>query len=459
MVGSTTVGSIASRIDRLPLCRTQYLLAIVTQLFWGIIIANDGLCSRLYPLVWEPAHVMSALQFDGVLFANIGLGILVGEYGGSYLADRFGRKKILIVAAFVDGIFLWPMALTNSFGWLMVWNFLYGIGLGMVLAVNAVYMHEIAPPKTRQRLAMRTQAIAIVIYMLLPGVLGYFWIPSHYQWAIYAMAACSIVILIPLGMLLPESPRWLEAKGRHGEAEAIVAKWESAIERRLGALPAPEPEPPKVVQTEKVPVKEIFQPPYRQRTIILWVCWFFGYAGMVYGYLSFVPTYLTDLGWSPQQLFLFTTILAAPVAAIAFLVIAGLGERFERRNVVAITGLIAAVAFLLLLVVHSVAGVAILVLIASPVGQSPWLFNMYNYTSAAYPTRLRSVGTGWTDGVGHLGSLTAPFVAGPLLVATAASDSYGWILFIALPGALLPALLIRMRGVRQKAMSLEEIAP
>lgn len=453
------VGNIAARIDRLPLCRTQYLLASVTQLFWGVIIANDGLVSRLYPLVWEPAHVLSSLQFDGLLFANIGAGILVGEYGGSYLADRFGRKKILILSALIDGAFLWPVALTNSFGWLIVWNFLYGIGIGMVLAVNAVYLHEIAPPQTRQRLAMRTQVIAIVIFLLLPGVLGFFWIPSHYQWAIYAMAACSIVVLVPLGLMLPESPRWLEAKGRTDEADRIVAKWEATIERRFGTLPAPAPEPPKVVQTEKVPVKEIFQPPYRQRTIILWICWFFGYAGMVYGYLSFLPTYLTDLGWSPEQLFLYSTILAAPVSAIAFLVVAGLGERFERRNIVAICGLIAAVAFLLLLVVHSLAGVAILVLIASPIGQSTWLFNMYNYTSAAYPTRLRSVGTGWTDGVGHLGSLTAPFVAGPLLVATAASGGYGWLLYVAIPGALLPAALIGLRGVRQRAMSLEEIAP
>lgn len=453
-------GNIAARIDRLPLCRTQYLLAAITQLFWGIIIANDGLASRLYPLIWEPRHILSALQFDLVLLTNIGLGILVGEYLGGFLSDRFGRKKVLLLAAAVDGVFLWPIALTSSFGWLLVWNFLYGLGLGMVLGVNAVYLHEIVPPQSRQRLAMRTQIIAIDVYLLLPGLLGLFWIPSHYQWAVFALAAAPILVLLPLGtFVLPESPRWLEAKGRHEEADRIVSGWEESIERRMGPLPPPAEDRNPVVATESVPLRQLLRGSYGRRTVILWVCWFFGYAGMVYGYLSYLPTYLVDKGWSSQELFLVTTILAAPVSAVTFLAAAVLRERVERRTIAMVGGLIAAFAFLLLLLVHDKVGVAALVLIASPVGQTLWLFTMYNYTAAAYPTRLRSVGTGWTDGVGHLGSLTAPLVAGPLFVATAAAGgSWAWILWVALPGALLPALLLQFTGMRQRGATLEELS-
>ena len=136
-----------------------------------------------------------------------------------------------------------------------------------------------------------------------------------------------------------------------------------------------------------------------------------------------------------------------------------LRERVERRTVAMVGGLIAAFAFLLLLLVHDKLGVAALVLIASPVGQTLWLFTMYNYTAAAYPTRLRSVGTGWTDGVGHRGSLTAPLVAGPLFVATAAAGhSWAWILWVAVPGALLPALLLQFTGMRQRGATLEELS-
>jgi MFS family permease len=452
-------GNIAARIDRLPLCRTQYLLAAITQLFWGVIIANDGLVARLYPFIWQPHNILTPLQFDVVLLVNIGVAILVGEYLGGFLSDRFGRKRILLLAAAVDGVFLWPIALTNSFGWLIVWNFLYGLGLGMVLGVNAVYLHEIVPPQARQRVAMRTQVIAIDTYLLLPGLLGFFWIPSHYQWAVFALAAAPILVLIPIGALfLPESPRWLEAKGRSNEADRIVSGWEADMRRRFGPLPEPAAERHPVVATQTVPIRELLRPPYRRRTVILWLCWFFGYTGMTYGYLSYLPTYLVGKGWSSQELFLVTTILAAPVTAATFFVTSAFQERLERRSIAMTGGLIAGVAALLLLVVKANLLVALVVLVVSPIGQTLWLFTMYNYTAAAYPTRLRSVGTGWTDGVGHLGSLTAPVVAGPLFVATAAFNSYAWILWVAIPGALFPALLIGRLGMRQRGGTLEELA-
>jgi hypothetical protein len=74
-----------------------------------------------------------------------------------------------------------------------------------------------------------------------------------------------------------------------------------------------------------------------------------------------------------------------------------LGERYERKNLILLAGTIYAAAFLLLLVVHPIAGVAVISVAETAVG-TLWLFNVYNYTSAAYPTRLRAVGTGWTDG-------------------------------------------------------------
>ena len=221
-------GHIAARIDRLPICRIQYALAGITQIYWGGLIATDAVVARLFPFLWGPLG-MSTLQFSLMLSANIGAGILVGEYLGGFLSDRFGRKKILIASALVDAVFLWPLAYTNTFGVLLVFNFLYAIGMGFMLATNAVYMHEIVPPQGRHKIAMRVQLLTVVV-ILIPTVMAYFWIPAHYRWYIWGLVIIEVA-LTPLGLALPESPRWLEAKGRHEDADKIVSRWEAKIGR------------------------------------------------------------------------------------------------------------------------------------------------------------------------------------------------------------------------------------
>jgi MFS family permease len=452
-------GDIAARIDRLPLTRTQYTYAGITQWFWGIMIAADGMVAGLYPFIWAPKGLITSFQFDLILGANIGVGILIGEYVGGFLSDLIGRKWTLIAAAAVEGLFIWPIALTNSFGWLLLWNLLFALGMGMLLAVHAVYLHELAPPQHRQRLAMRTQAIAPAAAGLLAGVTSYYWIPAHYQWWIYTLSAAPIVLCIPLGLMMPESPRWLEGKGRTEAADRIVTKWETQAESRFGPLPAPNLAQHTVIQTKRVPAGELFGPRYRATTLLLLAVWFFGYSGIVYGGASFFPTWAVAHGWSAHQLFFFSRILAAPVGILVFFLVAAFGERYERKTWMLVSGILYSACFLLLFAFpHSFAAQALLVSLATPM-VGIWLFTAYNYTSAAYPTRVRSVGTGWTDGVGHLGTIVGTsLLVGRLFAWTADHSYYGWILYVTIAGAVFPSLLIFYLGRRQKAGVLEELS-
>lgn len=460
LASGAIIGEIAARIDRLPLTRLQYRLAAITQIYWGGLIATDAVVARLFPFIWQPLG-MSTEQFSLLLSANIGAGILVGEYLGGYLSDRFGRKKILIASAFVDAVFLWPLGFTKGFGWLLAWNFLYAIGMGFMLATNAVYLHEIAPPGQRHRIAMRTQLLSVVV-IAVPSVLAFYWIPAHYRWYLFALVAIQIVILVPLGIFgLPESPRWLESKGRHEEADRIVSRWEAAITRWRGPLPAPDTQGHPVVEAVHVPAKELVSGTYRKRTIMLLAVWLLAYPGIVYGAGSYTPTYLVEHGWTAHQIFLYGgtgSIIAVPVVVAAFYLTSLVGERFERKYLILIAGTVFAAVFLLLLVFSATkAAVAVLLIVAASSG-SLWLMNMYNYTAAAYPTRLRSVGTGWTDGVGHLGTFLGPPVIGVLFTTTAAHGNYGWILWCTLLCALAPSVIIGWLGMRQRGAVLEQIS-
>jgi putative MFS transporter len=457
----TVQGNIAARIDRLPLLPTHYALASITQIFWGIIISADAVVASLYPFLWAPAGLISSFQFDVLLGTNIGAGILIGEYIGGFLSDRIGRKWTLVLAALTEGLFVWPIAKTNAFMWLELWNLLFALGMGMVLATNAVYLHEIAPPQSRQKLALRTQCVAPIGTALLGGVVGYYWMPGHYDWYLYALSAAPILILVPLGIfVLPESPRWLEGKGRIEEADKIVSKWERSAIKRFGALPAPEIGRHTVVQTLKVPIGEVFTGRYKKETYLLFAVWFLGYSGIVYGFGSFFPTFaVLHVGWTAHELFFWTRIVPVAIIIGFFYIAAAFGERFERKSWTLWSGIIFAIIACTLLIWTSSAAL-IFVALASPGFVYLWLFTMYNYTSAAYPTRLRSVGTGWTDGVGHLGALIGTSIlVGRLFEWTLADGAWAWILYCAIPGGVIPAVMLYLWGSKQKGGTLEELAP
>jgi putative MFS transporter len=378
------------------------------------------------------------------------------------MSDKMGRKLTLVLAALVEGLFIWPIAKTNSFWWLELWNFLFALGMGMLLASNAVYIHEIAPPKDRQKLALRSQAIAPIVAAGFGGGMSYYWIPDHYTWYLYALSAAPIVVLVPLGLfVLPESPRWLEGKGRVKEADAIVSKWERSATAKYGALPEPAQDV-TVIKAEHVPVKEVFTGVYKKQTYLLWAVWFLGYSGIVYGFGSFFPTFaILNIGWSAHQLFFWTRIAPLPVILITFYAVAAFGEKFERKTWAMASGSLFCVMVLLMLVTTSNAYLYFLAIV-SVAFIDGWLFTMYNYTSAAYPTRLRSVGTGWTDGVGHLGSIIGTSLLVGRLFSWTLDDghaAWAWILYCAIPGALIPSVMIYIWGQNQKGQSLEELAP
>jgi MFS family permease len=149
----------------------------------------------------------------------------------------------------------------------------------------------------------------------------------------------------------------------------------------------------------------------------------------------------------------FTAAYAATF--IAFQINSRLGEGVERRDTI-----------LVLCVVFSLAwGVAYLFplpwvmapcVVVGRICTTLVLFNLYNYTAVSFPTRIRSVAFAWTDGLGHLGAWAGVTLTGPLYVI--GPNHLGWLLFVIVPGALLPAVLIRGFGMRQSRAVLEQVS-
>jgi MFS family permease len=448
-------GLIAARIDRLPLGSTQFLLGAIMQITWGLVVALDLVFARIYPFIWQPKGEITSFEFDLMLVFNTGVGILIGEYGLGLIADKFGRRPVLVLSALFAGGFIWEIAFSNSFWPLLAWNTLYAVGVGGALSVVNTYMHEIAPINARGQLALRTQLIALLLSAVIGSVPAFFWIPEHYQWVLFLDAALPLLIVIPLVMIfVPESPRWLASKGRFDQADRTVKKWEAKASR-AGRLP--EPQAVEATVTDKVPTRELFTGTYGKRTILLAVVWFLAYGGMIYGQGSYLSLFLVGTDhFTAHQLFA-QGLISGLVGAAVFLVFSNVGERIERRTIIVAGCVIYLIGGCLLPFTHGVTGPFILAIIMQ-LGEYIFFMNLYSYTALSYPTRLRSAGTGWTDGVGHCGSALSPLVAGPLFTATAASMNYGWFIWILLPGTFIPGVLIAVFGNRQSGRALELLA-
>jgi MFS transporter, putative metabolite:H+ symporter len=131
-----------------------------------------------------------------------------------------------------------------------------------------------------------------------------------------------------------------------------------------------------------------------------------------------------------------------------------LGDRLERKWTQLIGATMYAGAYLGMYYEHSAVWTYVFFCL-SYMGLTMWLWSMCVCIPQNYPTRMRSLGTGWTDGVGHLGAWGGVLIAGALFTVAAPG---GFFLFVTIPCALLPAVLVAVFGKRQRNQALEELA-
>ena len=134
---------------------------------------------------------------------------------------------------------------------------------------------------------------------------------------------------------------------------------------------------------------------------------------------------------------------------------AWMSEGIERRDVLCVMACLFAATFVVVYLAPNLWVIAVF-FVLSRIGVSLWLFNLYNYTAVAYPTRIRATAFAWTDGLGHLGAWGGVTLLGPLYAW--GPNHLGWFLWLLVPGSLLPAFVIRTFGVKQSRAILEQVS-
>src|ERR1700761_2721496 len=448
-------GEMAARVDRLPSSLMAWEICLIVQVGWAIAASTDGIAARMYPYVWLPAKEITHTQYDVLYAFQVGISILIGAYALGWLAGKIGRRKALILSAVLAGVFIWPFGYVTNYPALIFLSIADTLGFAGFLAINVVYMSEIMGPAVRPRIMMISQVAAIfVLLVILTGIIPHYWFPSQYKLYLWLLAGLNILVAIALFFRMPESPRWLEARERRDQARQVMTRMEARVMKRHPVLPEPDLAPHQVVAEEKTSWFAPFGKNYLFVTILLLVVMALGYGGLVYGAASQSFLFLSlSRGYSARFVFALVS-WSGVVSSAVYLLNAFVGERFERRWVQLFGAVLFAGGWWGVYEVHNTAGMVTLYLVAGA-GGILWLWSMYVYIPNNFPTRMRSLGTGWTDGIGHLGAWGGVLIAGQLFLATAPRNFF-W--FITIPCAILPAVLLAIFGKNQRRRALEELA-
>jgi MFS family permease len=456
--GGTLVipGEMAARVDRLPMSFMAWEICLIVQVGWAMSASTDGIAARLYPFVWLPAKTVTHSQYDVLYAFQAGISIVIGGYALGWLADKIGRRKALILSSVLAGVFIWPFGYVTNYPALIVLSIADTLGFAGYLAINVVYMSEIMGPTWRRRVMLPCQTVCIfLLFVVVGGILPHYWFPVHYRWFLWFLAIVNLLIAVVLFFRMPESPRWLEARERRDQARQAVARMEARVMKRHPVLPDPDLQPYQVVAEEKTSWLAPFGKRFVVVTVFLLFVMVLGYAGIVYGGASQIVLFLIGKGGYSAGFIFAMTAWAGVVATAIYVLNAFIGDRLERRW----TQLIGAICFaggyfLMWKDVHSSVAVYVGYTLGN-IGVVLWLWSMYVYIPQNYPTRMRALGTGWTDGIGHLGAWGGVLIAGALFSLLAPN---GFFLFVTIPCALLPGVLIAIFGKNQRNRALEELA-
>jgi MFS transporter, AAHS family, 4-hydroxybenzoate transporter len=426
--GGAPVVDVADFIDRQPVGGFQLglLLTCAAVLFLdGFDTTAIGFVAPSLAREWGLTKGALGPVFSAGLF-----GLMIGALVFGPLADRIGRKKIIIFSTLAFGIGALVTAFVQDVNTLLAIRFLTGLGLGGAMPNTIAMTSEFSPHRRRATMVM-VMFCGFSAGAALGGLLAAALIPQFGWRSVFVVGGVAPLLLVPvLALRLPESVRFLALTGRANERVADLL-----------ALLNPKAEFPLVTQfvvhepgLVGMPMLHLFRNGRTLVTLLLWVVFFMSLLDL-YFLTNWLPTVLNDLGASVSEAAVIGSMLQVG-GVVGTFALGSIIDRFSFRA-------LALVYFIAVFAVgaigqlgHSVLFVTMAIFAAG--------FCMVGGQIAAnalaagfYPTSIRATGVGWALGIGRIGSIIGPLVGGVLLTMKWSAGA----VFMAAAGAALCAAL------------------
>lgn len=398
--------------------------------------------------IWEitPAQI-------GVLISASYLGQLVGALIFSSMAERFGRTRGAATAVLMMSIMSLICAFAGHFNALLAARFVQGIGIGGHMPVAAAYINELSQAVGRGRFFMLYEMI-FPIGLMATGQIGARVVPAFGWEAMFLIGAIPGMIIAVLVWRLPESPRWLIAKGRLGQAERVIEEMEASTSRRLDPQLSLERLPPRApVAAGGTSWRELVSGVFRARTIVVWILWASAYF-IANGLNNWMPTLYSTIYGMELRDSLFAASLTNVTQVALLLICAFTIDRIGRRRWVTASFVLGAAMLTLLGGFGAESVIALMILGTLSygiVGSTNAV--LYLYTPEIYPTRMRAIGTGLATSWLRLASAAAPAAVGMMVD----SEGIGAVFFMFAAAAVVGGLAAT-RMLETQNRRLEDIA-
>jgi MFS transporter, putative metabolite:H+ symporter len=446
--------SASSVLESLPVTRWHWRLVVLVGLgsFFDLYeVFLGGVLAPVLASEFGLGNVGKAM----VISAGFA-GMFVGANVLSIAADRLGRRRIFIINLLVYSLFSLAAAFSPNVETFLILRFLAGIGLGAELVLVDTYLAEFVPARVRGRMTACAYTIGF-IGVPLAALLGGKLVARHqvlgiegWRWLL-VFGGLGAVFVLAVRMLLPESPRWLESRGRAAEAREVVA---SVVAKVAPHTPMPETRarPPDSSDDARsvAEVLRIAFRDYRARSVML-VIFQVLQTIAYYGFGTLAPLVLVNKGFEVTESLGYAALTFAGYP-IGSLVSIPLVERFERKFLIIASALGIAVCGIVFAAADSVVLIVVAGFLLTAV--SNVFSNAFHiYQAEIFPTAIRTTASGIAYSLSRATSTVLPFVAVPALAA------FGPVAVFSGSAVLIVLLCIDvgLLGPRSTGLTLEEV--